>query len=91
MMTGIIARWYYALHSKPVKADNMGLTEHNIILYSSQWEIKIVLRSHSKAHPKIELYLHSILIIQSYKTHTHTHTLSLPLKYFESLHPKQMS
>ena len=40
----------------------------NIILCSSQQEIKAVVRSHSKAQPKIELYIHSILIIQSYKT-----------------------
>ena len=62
----------------------------NIILYSSRREIKVVVWSHSKALPKIELYIHSILIVQSYETHTHTHSLSLRLKVFESHHPQQM-
>ena len=41
--------------------------EHNILLYSSQQEIEVVVWSHSKAQPKTELYIHSILIIQNYK------------------------
>ena len=53
----------------------------NIILYSSRREIKVVVRSHNKAQPKIGLCIHSILIIQSYKTHS----LSLFLSPFERL------
>ena len=46
----------------------------NIILYSSWQEIKVVIQSQNKAQLNIELYIHSILIIQSHETHTHTHT-----------------
>ena len=52
---------------------NHSITD-NIILYSSWQEMKVVVRSHSKARPKIKLYIYSILIVQSYNTHTHTHT-----------------
>ena len=41
-----------------------GPVEDDITLYSSQREITVVVRSHSKAQPKIELYIHSILMIQ---------------------------
>ena len=39
------------------------INNNNNIVYSSQWEIKTVIRSHNKEHISINL---------SYETHTHT-------------------
>ena len=61
------------------------VTQHSIILYSSRREIKVVVRSQSKALPKIELCTYSILTIQS-KKQKNTYSLSLSLIVDTLLH-----
>ena len=70
---------YSLLHSIPhvrITSSNSHRSVMTCIHPSRKLKLSFDLKVISKAQPKIELYRHSILIIQSYETHTHTHTHS---------------